>query len=168
MKKFFSRQLLTLLIAPALFLSFKSMPHRPDFSGDWKLNEGKSELGDFGGRFAAIAIKVEQKEDAITIAKTTPGFNGGDPVTTNQTLTFDGKEAESTVFGGAKRKSTAKWSDDGHTFTISSTTLMERDGQTNEIKGTETWTLTKEGALSIVTVSSSPRGEINIKAIYNK
>jgi hypothetical protein len=83
-------------------------------------------------------------------------------------LTFDGKETESTGFGGSKRKSTAKWSDDGQTFTISSTTLMERDGETTEIKGTETWTLTKEGALSVVTFSSSPRGDFTVKAVYDK
>lgn len=168
MKKFLSNQLLSLLIAPALFLSFTSMPARTNFSGEWKLNEGKSELGDFGGRFTARSLKAEQKEDAITIARTVPGANGGDPTTTTLTLTFDGKETESTGFGGSKRKSTAKWSEDGQTLTISSTTLFERDGETTEIKGTETWTLTKEGALSIVTFSSSPRGEFTVKAVYDK
>ena len=169
MKKFFSKQLLSFLIAPALFLSFTTLPDRANFSGDWKLNEGKSELGDFGGRMTARGVKIEQKEDAITIAKTSPGFNGGDPVTTTQTLTFDGKESEITVFGGSgKRKSTAKWSEDGQTLTINSTTTIERDGQTNEFKGTETWTLTKDGSLSVITVSSSPRGENTTKAVYNK
>jgi hypothetical protein len=167
MKKFFPGQLLSFLIAPAILLSVASMPDRANFSGEWKLNEGKSELGDFGGRFAARAIKVEQKEDAISIARTTPGFNGGDPVTTTMTLTFDGKETESTGFGGSKRKSTAKWSEDGQTFTINHTTLFERDGQTSEFKSTETWTL-KDGSLSIVTVSSSPRGESTTKALYDK
>src|SRR5882762_9831349 len=103
-------KVLFFLIAPvAILFSFTSMPDRANFSGEWKLNEGKSELGDFGGRFAARSIKVDQKQDAITIARTTPGFNGGDPVTTILTLTFDGKEVESTGFGNSKRKSTAKW-----------------------------------------------------------
>jgi hypothetical protein len=156
-------------IAPAIILfSFTSMPDRANFSGEWKLNEGKSELGDFGSRFTARSIKADQKSDAITIAKTTPGFNGGDPVTTTVTLTFDGKETESTGFGNSKRKSTAKWSEDGQTLTINSTTTFERDGQTSEFKGTETWTLTKEGSLSIVSVSSSPRGENTVKAMYDK
>ena len=86
MKKLFQGQILSILIAPAIVLSVASMPDRANFSGEWKLNEGKSELGDFGGRVAR-AIKAEQKDDAITIAKTSPGFNGGDPVTTTQTLT---------------------------------------------------------------------------------
>ena len=164
MKKF----LFTLIAPAAILLSFTSMPDRANFSGEWKLNEGKSELGDFGSRFAARSIKADQKADAITIARTTPGFNGGDPVTTTVTLTFDGKETESTGFGGSKRKSTAKWSEDAQTLTINSTTTFERDGQTNEFKGTETWTLTKEGSLSLVTVASSPRGENTSKAVYDK
>lgn len=166
MKKLFQGQILSFLIAPVILLSVVSLPDRANFSGQWKLNEGKSELGNFG-RFAATSIKAEQKEDAITIAKTSPGFNGGDPTTTTQTLTFDGKEAESTVFGGSKRKSTLKWSEDGQAMTINSTTFFERDGQTTEIKATETWTL-KDGSLSIVTVSSSPRGESTTKAVYDK
>jgi len=155
-----------LLIAPAIFMSFTFKADKANFSGEWKLNEGKSELGDFGARFTATAIKVEQKESDITIARTTPGFNGGEPVTTSLTLTYDGKVTESTVFGGAKRKSTAKWSDD-QTLVINHVTTFERDGQTNEFKGTETWTM-KDGALSVVTVSSSPRGETTTKAVYTK
>jgi hypothetical protein len=162
MKKF-----LFFLVAPAaMLLSFGSMPDRANFSGEWKLNESKSELGDIGGRFAARSIKADQKADAITIARTLPGFNGGDPVTTTLTLGFDGREVESTGFGNSKRKSAAKWTDD-QTLTISSVTTIERDGQTSEFKGTETWTM-KDGSLSIVTVSSSPRGENTTKAVYDK
>ena len=167
MKMSFPKQLslfLTLFLSVSLF-SFKALPDKANFSGAWKLNEGKSDLGNFG-RFAARTVKVDQKGDAITISKTAPSFQGDD-VTTTETLGFDGKESESTVFGTAKKKSTVKWSDD-NTMVITYTILFERDGQTTEIKGTETWTVTKEGALSIVTNSSSPRGESTTKAIYEK
>ncbi len=166
MKKF-SLKILPFLIAPAFLLSFTTQPDRVNFSGEWKLNEGKSELGDFGSRFAARTIKVDQKQDSITISRTAPSFNGGD-ATTTETLSFDGKESETTVFGGAKKKSAAKWSDDGQTLTISSTIAFERNGQSSEFKSTETWTLTKEGSLSLVTASSSPRGETTTKGIYDK
>jgi len=168
MKKVFSGKVLFSLLAPAVILfSFLSLADRPNFSGDWKLNEGKSELGEFGGRVAR-SIKVEQKEANITIARTSPGFNGGDPITTTFTLTFDGNVTESAGFGGSKRKTTAAWSADAQTLTVNSTTQFERDGQTSESKSTETWTLTKEGALSIVTHSTSPRGESTTKALYDK
>lgn len=168
MKKFFlAKSVFSLLIPAALLFSFTSPADRANFSGDWKLDESKSELGEFGGRVAR-SIKAEQKENAITISRTTPGFNGGDPVTTTITLTYDGKVTESEGFGGSKRKTTAGWSADGLTLTVNNSTTFERDGQTSEFKSTEIWTLTKDGMLSIVTNSSSPRGESTTKALYNK
>jgi hypothetical protein len=80
-------------------------------------------------------------------------------------LSYDGKVTESEGFGGSKRKSTAKWSDDGSTLTVSNSVTFERDGQTNEFKSTETWTI-KDGALSVVTQANTPNGDINSKAIY--
>ena len=167
MKKIFSGKVLFSLLAPAVILfSFLSFADRANFSGDWKLNEGKSELGEFGGRVPR-SIKVEQKEADITVSKTRPGFNGGDPVTTTITMSFDGKVAESTGFGGSKSKSTASWSADGQVLNINTSTTFERDGQTSESKSAETWTV-KDGVLTIVTNSSSPRGESTTKASYNK
>jgi hypothetical protein len=165
----FSGKLRSVLLAFTMIVcSFLSAnAQRASFSGEWKLDASKSELGEFSSR-VPLSIKASQKDDAITVTKTTPGFNGGEPMTTTVTLTYDGKVVESEGFGGAKRKSTAKWSDDGKTLTISSNMVLERDGQSFEIKSTENWTLTKDGWLSIVTNSSTPRGEMTIKAVYTK
>ncbi|HSC52951.1 MAG TPA: hypothetical protein VLC98_05005 [Phnomibacter sp.] len=162
--KFFA---LVFTVALVFFTAFAANAQRANFSGDWKLDEAKSELGEFGGRGISRAIKVEQKEDAIVLARTSPGFGGGDPVTTTITLTYNGKVVETEGFGGSKRKSTIKWSDDGKALIISSTTNFERDGQSFEIKSTENWTV-KDGVLSIVTNTTSPRGESTSKAIYTK
>ncbi len=169
MKKIFlSKSLFAFLVVAFIAASPLAVnAQRAGFSGDWKLDEAKSELGQFGGR-TSRSLKVEQKDDAITITRVTPGFNGGDPVTSTLTLTFDGKVVESEGFGGSKRKSTAKWSDDGKTLVISSVTNFERDGQSFEFKATETWTITADGLLSVVTNSTSPRGEGTAKAIYTK
>ena len=164
----FAKNLSALLVAPVLVLALMLAGDKTNFSGTWSLNEGKSELGQ-RGRFAARTIKTEQKADAISVSKTSPGFNGGEDITVSETLSFDGKESETTVFGNSKRKSTLKWAGDGQSLTINSTTLFERDGQTSEFKSTETWTLTDGGkSLSIITVSSSSRGESTSKAIYDK
>lgn len=154
------------ILAAIFLLSFTTPADKANFSGSWKLNEDKSELGEFG-RFATRKIKVEQKEDAISISKTSPSFNG-DEVTTNETLTYDGKTSEITVFGNSKKKSTAKWSDDGKSLVITYTIAFERNGQTFDINGTETWSLTDEGKLSLATVSTSPQGERSTKAVYDK
>jgi hypothetical protein len=166
MKRLFLKTSLYALLIPALVLtSFKNVADRANFSGDWKLDEAKSELGEFGGRVAR-SLKADQKDDAIVITRTAPGFNGGDPITTTLTLTYDGKITESEGFGGSKRKSTAKWADDGKTLTINNTINFERDGETMEFKSTENWTRTPEGLLSVITQSSSPRGDMTTKAIY--
>jgi hypothetical protein len=160
------KTILALLTMAVVTLSaFTVTAQRANFSGDWKLDESKSELGEFGGRVAR-SIKTEQKEDAITVTKTIPGFNGGDPFTTTVTLPYDGKVVESEGFGGSKRKSSAKWSDD-KTLTINTTVNFERDGQSFEFKSTENWSI-KDGLLSIVTNSTSPRGDMTTKAIYTK
>lgn len=163
-----SAKALLFLLVPAMLFSFSSLAaDKANFSGEWKLNEAKSEMGEFGGRLAARSIKVDEKADLITITKTSPAFNGGENTTT-ESLSFDGKETETTVFNGAKKKSNAKWSDDGQTLTINYSIQFERNGQTTEIKGTETWLLTKEGNLSLTTFSVSPRGENTTKAVYDK
>jgi len=172
MKQYISKRLLALAILPALLLSFMMMPDKAKFEGNWKLNESKSELGDFGGRFAAKKIKVEQKSDAITIAKTTPGFNDGADVTRTETLTFDGKATESTNTGGfgtSKRKATIKWSADEKSFVIAYTLAFEGQDGPIEITGTETWTLSADGKnLTSDTHSTSPQGEFTVKAVYDK
>jgi hypothetical protein len=164
---FFSKMLYALLIPAAMLFSFTTIIDKVNFSGDWKLDEAKSELGNFAG-FAARSLKVEQNDSAITISRTSPGFNGGDPVTRANTIFYDGRVSETEGFGGSKIKSTGKWSDDGQSFTINSSFSFERNGQTNEFKVTETWTLTKEGLLSLATSSSSPNGDVTTKAIYGK
>lgn len=155
------------LIAATFLLSFTTVADKANFSGSWKLNEGKSELGEFG-RFVPRKIKAEQKDDAITVSKTSASFNGGEDVTTTETFTYDGKTTETTVFGGAKKKSTAKWSDDGKSLAISYSIDFERDGATMTITGTETWSLSDEGKLTLNTKSVSPQGERSTKAVFDK
>ena len=160
-------KLLTLLIVPAILFSFKTLPDKTNFSGEWKLNEGKSDLGQFA-QFAPRTIKVSQTADSITISKTAPSFNGDD-VTLTETLPFDGKEVESTIFGNSKRKASAKWSDDGQTLTITFNLMLDFNGQQTEVKGTETWTLA-DGGKTLISQnnSSSSFGDLQAKGVYEK
>lgn len=167
MKKPFLKPIVFFLIAPAIFFAFTSKPDRANFSGDWKLNAGKSDLGQFAD-WATRTIKADQKADAISISRTAPSFEGGDR-TTVEVLTFDGKEVETTLFGTSKKKSIAKWSEDGQTLTITYTLFLDFNGETNEIKGTETWTLADGGKTLVSQInSSSSFGDLATKAIYEK
>src|SRR3978361_1668101 len=116
-----------IVIAAILILSFTALPDRATFSGEWKLNEGKSDLGQFAN-YAPHIIKVTQTADSVTISKTAPSFSGGD-VTTSETLSYDGKETKSTVAGTSTRMASAKWSDDGQTLTITYVLMLDFNGQ---------------------------------------
>ena len=171
MKRTIAKSLMTFAI-PVALLSTMLVADKTNFAGNWALNESKSELGDFGGRFAPRKIKVEQKGDAIIIAKTTPGFNGGEDVTRTETLTFDGKTTESTYTGGfgtSKRKASLKWSGDEKSFVVTAAIAFEGQDGPVEINGTETWTLSADGkTLTYETLNKSPQGEFAMKGVYDK
>jgi len=165
----FAKNLLAGVIVSAVLVSFSTKAERANFSGSWALNEGKSEFGERGARFATKALKVEQKGDAIIISRTTPSFQGGDDVTTTENLGFDGKEVQGTGFGGAVKKSTLKWAADEQSLVISSTTTGERNGQSFTFNSIETWTLGDGGkALTVTAVRTSQQGEVTTKAAYDK
>jgi hypothetical protein len=167
MNNFFSKKLLALLIAPAYLFSFAIKADRANFSGDWSLNESKSDLGQYGS-FVPRKIKVAQKNDSIIIARTSQSFTG-DEVTSTEALSFDGKETETTIYGSSKKKSSSKWSDDGQTLTITYTLLLDLNGQITEIKGTETWT-SSDGSKTLLQQnnSSSSFGDDATRCVYEK
>ncbi len=169
MKTMPAKKIFSLLVVSAFLCSFMPQPfYQADFSGTWKLNEAKSERGQFGGRGMATKLVVDQKPDAITLSKTAPSMQGGE-ATTSETLMFSGKESEITVFGAAKKKSTLKWSADGNTMMVNYSIAFERDGQSNEFKGVETWSLSADGkSLVVQTNLTTPQGDVSTKAVYDK
>jgi hypothetical protein len=162
-----SHKFLSLLFVSVLLFSFTKPVYQTNFSGTWSLNEGKSELGQFGARGAASKIVVDQKTDGISITRTVTGFDGN-ASDVAETL-VEGKESETTVFGTAKKKSILKWAADGNTFTINATTAVDRNGQSFEFKTTEIWGLSADGKLlTLQNTFSSAQGEISSKAAYDK
>jgi hypothetical protein len=161
------KKFLLFLPASVIFFAFITKADHPDFSGEWKLNESKSDLGQFAG-YAPRTIKVTQAADSITIAKTAPGFNGDD-MTIAETLSFDGKQTKTTMFQTSTRTASAKWSDDGKTLTITYDLMLDFNGQQTEVKGTEAWTLSDDGkTLLSQNNSSSSFGDIQAKGVYEK
>ena len=162
------KQCTPLLIA-SFFLLSMAPKKNVDFSGEWKLNESKSEMGQFPP-IVPTKIKVEQKADGLAITKTSPGFDGGAEMTASETLGSDSKPVETTVGPGtSKRKASAKWSDDKQTLTITYTLMLDFNGQATEVKGTETWALSNDGkTLTTTNSSSSSFGENTYKGVYEK
>jgi len=161
-------QVLTLSVIFALLViptsSFAA--DKADFSGQWTLNESKSNLGE-GGAFAAFKIAVKQEGNTITIERTRTGRDGGER-TSSDTLTLDGKE---NVNEGERGTSTSvlTWSEDGTTLTIKSKREFDRQGETFEMNSTEVWTLAEDGKiLKIQSDISSSRGERSVTLVYDK
>ena len=93
----------------------------------------------------------------------------GNDFTMSETLSYDGKETKTTIFGTSTRTASAKWSDDGQTLTIAYLLNLDFNGQAMEIKGTEAWTL-GEGGKTLVSQnnSSSSFGDMQAKGVYDK
>ena len=162
-----SKRLSAVVIAAITLLSFRALPDRANFSGEWKLDESKSDLGQFAN-YAPRVIKITQTADSVTIAKTAPTMNGDD-ATNTETLSYDGTQTKSTIFGTSTRTASAKWSDDGQALTITYDLMLEFNGQNTEIKGTEVWTLADDGTTLVSqNNSSSSFGDVQAKGIYKK
>lgn len=162
----------TLVVTATAFVAICSAAtanaQQANFSGDWRLNEQKSTLGQFGGRMAAKKLKLDGQTENLSIQRFSVGQDGNE-ATTSEKLTFDGKESESTVFGNSKKKSTAKWSDDGKSLNVNSNIALERNGEKIEIKVTEVWKLTDDGkSLSIESTSTSTWGTNTMKLVYDR
>jgi len=167
MKQLSVKNLTAFLTGIILISAFTLKPAKTDFSGKWKLNESKSELGQFAD-FAPSLIETAQTENAISISRTAKSFDGNE-ITTKEALTFDGKEAISALFGESKKKSSSGWSEDGKTMTITYTLLLEFNGQSSEVKGKEVWSLGDDGKTMIVkNNSSSSFGDLDTKSVYEK
>ena len=138
-----------------------------NFSGTWALNESKSKFGDAQFRMAASLLTVKQEGNNLAIDRTSSGPDGQEMKTTGK-YTLDGKESENAGFMDSKSKSTVKWSADGKSITIASTTVFNMNGDNMEMKATETWTLDGDKILKIETSNTMPDGEMKTSLVYDK
>jgi hypothetical protein len=138
-----------------------------NFSGTWALNESKSKFGDAQFRMAASLLTVKQEGNNLAIDRTSSGPDGQEMKTTGK-YTLDGKESENAGFMDSKTKSTVKWLADNKSITIASTTVFNMNGDSMEMKATETWTLDGDKILKIETSNTMPDGEMKTSLVYDK
>ncbi|MFN8208577.1 MAG: hypothetical protein U0T82_14385 [Bacteroidales bacterium] len=158
----------TMALAGFLFLSFTSsfaQNSKAVFTGNWALNESKSQLGEGFGRRAATKLVITQDAAVLTVERTSTRQNG-EVVTTTEKYNFDGSETDNST-GNRQKKSTASWSADGQTFTVNSTTIFERDGNTMEMKSIEVFKLGTDKTLVIDNTMSSQRGDFKTMLVYD-
>jgi len=154
-----------------IFLLFTSVisAQKVDFSGTWTYNKTKSVIsGEGGPRGAAVKMTIKQEANNLSIEKTTRRQSGEENTFTENYM-LDGMESENPTFGDRTKKSTATWSDDKKSLTITSKMVFERDGQQMEINTIEIFTLSPDKKnLSIDYTSKSSRGERKNTFVYDK
>jgi len=157
----------TAILILAVFFCAAARAGHPDYSGTWNLNEAKSSLSEGGRRMIAVKLTVVHKADSIQVERVSRRETGEERIS-KESLSLDGKPCNT---GSAERprSSAAIWSADGNSLAVASTSVFERDGNRMEIKSTESWTLSGEGkVLTIELTSVSPRGERKATLVYDK
>lgn len=138
-----------------------------NFSGNWALNESKSNFGDSPFRMAASIMIVKQEGNSLSTERTMNSPDGQEMKMTGK-YTMDGKECENSGFMDSKTKSTVKWSADNKSITIASSTIFNMNGDNMEMKASETWILDGDKTLKIETTTSMPDGEMKTSLVYDK
>src|SRR5438045_1965811 len=97
-----STAVVLLITGLVLASAFTILPAPADFSGEWKLNEQKSDLGQFA-QFAPRKLNITAGANGATVERVSLGQDGQER-SSKDSLSYDGKETESTVFGNSKKK----------------------------------------------------------------
>jgi len=179
MKKFFLLKSVSMALLMALLctpLTVNAQGSKANFSGSWAFNASKSDMGQppqgmgGGGQrpggFGGGDMVVKQDASMLVMERTMQGMDG-QAMTTTTKYSLDGKETVNTT-GRGESKSVAKWSADGKTLDVVTTMSLNFNGQTNEMKTSEAWSLNAEGNLSVVSIMNTPNGERKVTRVYDK
>jgi hypothetical protein len=157
-----------LLIALTIMISSVSFGQGAvNFSGSWAFNESKSNLGEGGPRMVSQTLVIVQDATTFSLERAFTGQDGTERKMSEK-YTLDGKESVNPVFNTTK-KSTATWSADKKSLTVSSNMVFEMNGEKNEIKTVEIYKLADgDKTLTIDSQSTSSMGERKATLVYNK
>jgi hypothetical protein len=178
---------LVILLTGAIYVAVQAQQkkdtHRPDFSGGWKSKESISMGGnivccyDSGDRMLATTMKIAAHADFLTI-DVASSFPGTAPVTSQEKLTFDGKESRINHDPERGKKFTVRLSADRQTMTVNSivhlTVPTASDTTVRKqmiVYVTEVWNLSKDGKSITVqtTAKSDVYGEVcSWKTVFDK
>ncbi len=141
---------------------------KTNFSGTWTMNAEKSNLGNAGGGpgggrgFGGGDFTANRMANTLTTERTM-NFQGQENKITSK-YTLDGKESVNSM-GMGDSKSTAKWSADGKSLTITTT----RSFNGNDRTSTEVWTLKDAKTLAITSTRQNRDGEeVTTTRVYDK
>lgn len=137
-----------------------------NFTGEWLLNEDKSESnGKMGlAGYSYYKMNVDQEDDLLRTKKFSI-VEWTDDEISNEEILLDGSEMKSVSFNSL-RISKVSWEDGNKAFTINSQSKMNRGGQSTEVNSNESWSLQDGGhILKIVQTSPNFRGGMNTTSL---
>jgi hypothetical protein len=151
----FRRTLVLTLFAALVALA----ADKPNFSGSWKINATKSELGQMPAP-EKFERTIEHKDPSMKVS-TVQAMNGNERSSTME-YTINGQE-QTVKTGMGEAKVTPVWKDS--TLEVA----IKRDFQGNEMKSVELWTLSADGkTLNVAFQLSGPMGEMAMKFVFDK
>jgi hypothetical protein len=142
------------------FLSATTFGQKVNFSGDWKLNESKSELG-YEFSLAPKAMKVEHTKKTLDLTRVLEF--GGQEFEDKQHFTLDGEVTENVGFMESVTKSTANF--DKKTKSLKIVTKGSYEG--GEYTSTQIMMM-KEENLVVAFEGASDMGEMVEKYVFDK
>lgn len=142
------------------FLSATAFGQKVNFSGKWKLNEGKSELG-YEFSLAPKAITVEHTKKTLDLTNVSEW--DGQEYESKQHYTLDGEVCENTGFMESVTKSTANYDKKTKTLKIVTTGSVEGSDYTL----TQTFSM-KEGNMVVHSEAASDMGELFETFVFDK
>jgi hypothetical protein len=160
---------LTVMLAFMVPAMTNAQAGKTNFSGTWAMNSDKSKLpeGNQGGmRMGGGDMVITQAGNTLTVERTRTGRDG-QAMKTSSKYTLDGKVTVNTTQRG-ESKSTATWSADGKSLTISTTMTFDMNGESREMKSTEVWSLTNPNTLSVASTREGRNGEVKMTLVYDK
>jgi len=150
----------SIILVAAFLVAIVFTASAADFSGSWKLNKSKSKLGDQFSMAPSILIAAQSGND-FNVEKHI-SFQDQE-MTTKEKYTLDGKECINPGWQDSQKKSTAVWSDDKNSLTITSKLPMGDSDMTT----IEVYKIV-DGNLVVESKMSSSFGENNETMVFEK
>ena len=173
----FASKKLVLLLTTVFFTLTGMAQDVSRFSGEWKLNESKSQfvqqfpLCIFGGgdRMRSKIMKIAGNPDFLTVDVASSSVDG-ELVIRQEKLTFDGKGSEATFVGKPREKSAAQWSSNGLEMIVNSVKSFDTNGEKADFKVTEVWKLINDKkSISVQVNSTTISGDKNtMNLVYDR
>jgi hypothetical protein len=158
---------LSTFLCSIFLVSISFAGEKVNFSGEWGINQEKSNLGENNFNVVGTKLIIEQKGNEFTLTRFINGMDG-QATQSIEKHTMDGKESTNTVFNNSPKKSTLTWSEDGKSFTIISTIIFDNNGEKMEIKSNEIWKMADDGTFTIELNSTSSWGDMKQLYLFSK